>query len=173
MNENVKINCSCDTGFDKGAYKKTIENNIFTIFGSLYKESSIVFRYHGILTDKLSKESYNEDLFIEFFFDGNKEDTKTLPLHICTKCSGECYCACIDLEEYNEISFCFKNKEDVYDKNNENFYNLKILKNPLDDVMQKYGFEKNKNLPIKNEDNKISILNKIFNGILKLFKMTH
>lgn len=32
MNEFVKFQCACDTGYDNGAIKKTIENNIFTIF---------------------------------------------------------------------------------------------------------------------------------------------
>ena len=32
MNEFVKFECACDLGYNKGALKKTIENNIFTIF---------------------------------------------------------------------------------------------------------------------------------------------
>lgn len=170
MNENVKINCSCDTGFDKGAYKKTLENNIFTLFGNLYKGSSVVLRYHGMLTENIEEEKYNNDLFIQYFLDNDEENIKTIPLHICTKCSGECYCIDIDLEEYNKISFCFKHN-DLYDKNNDNYYTLNITKNPLNDVMQKYGFEKNKNLPVTNEENKIGILKKIFDNILKLFKV--
>ena len=32
MSENVKFECACDIGYDKGVLKKTVENNIFTIF---------------------------------------------------------------------------------------------------------------------------------------------
>ncbi len=35
MNEFVKFECACKLGYDKGALKKTIENNIFTIFRKL------------------------------------------------------------------------------------------------------------------------------------------
>ena len=68
MNENINT-CVCNIGFNKGALKKSIENNIFTIFGNISKYSSIVLRYHGELIDNICYEQYNNNLYIKYFFD--------------------------------------------------------------------------------------------------------
>lgn len=70
MCENVKTKCACDIGYDKGVLKKTLENNIFTIFGNLSQKSSIVIRYHGILTEN------NDKKFNMFYYFDSMESNK-------------------------------------------------------------------------------------------------
>ena len=91
MCENVKSSCSCDVGIDKGVLKKTLENNIFTIYGNLTENNSIVLRYHGLLTDNILDNSTT--LNIEYCFDSIENDKTSLALDKCAKSLGDCYCA--------------------------------------------------------------------------------
>ena len=163
MCENVKLSCSCDLGYDKGVLKKTIENSIFTIFGNVYNDSSIVIRYHGYLTDVEG----SKDFSVTYCFDDENNDKKTIPLTKCTKCDGECYCAVIDLEKYTKLYFSFEDKFKNTDKNGDKMFELNIAKDPISSIMQRYGFEKNENLPVKKEvDNKkINCFQNIFDSI--------
>jgi len=142
MCENVKTKCACDIGYDKGVLKKTLENNIFTIFGNLSQKSSIVIRYHGILTENNDKKF---NMF--YYFDSMESNKKTVPLDRCTKSIGECYCAVIDLENYNNLHFGFMDENENYDINSNKAFELPISVDPIANLMQRYGFEKNKNLP--------------------------
>ena len=113
MDEFVNFECACNAGYDKGALKKTIENNIFSVFGNLNQNNSIVIRYHGILTGQENSDSTQFSMF--YYFDNQENDKKNIELHKCYKCVGECYCATIDLNTYNTIHFgFFDNKENQY-----------------------------------------------------------
>ena len=165
MCENVKQPCSCDEGYDKGVLKKTIENNIFTIFGNLSWDNSIVIRYHGILQEK------DNSLPIRCFytFDIKTNPQKEMALTKCTKSIGECYCLTIDLEKHSKIFFGFKDANNSVEQNGNEMFELNILKDPISDIMQRYGFEQNKNLPVcnKNRDKCFSFLKAFFKKIFE------
>lgn len=144
MCKNVKTGCACDQGYDKGVLKKTLENNIFSIFGNLNKNNSIVIRYHGELTSNINQNSTFE---ISYFFDSNEKDIKTIPLCKCNKCIGDSYCVTIELEKFSNLHFCFKDNKNNYEKNQGKMFCLKISDDPIESIMQRYGFEKNENLP--------------------------
>lgn len=166
MNEFVKFECACDVGYDKGALKKTIENNIFTIFGNLHQKSTIVIRYHGILTDTDCPAEYN----MFYFFDDHPQDKIIIKLKKCNKCSGECYCSTIDLGDNTSISFGFFNDTKTYELNNNMTFNLKIVPDPISHIMQRYGFEQNTNLPICEEKScKTFSFKNILNNIKTFF----
>lgn len=172
MNENVKIMCTCELGYDKGALKKTIENNIFTIYGNLQKNNCIVLRYHGELIDNIDYENYSNDLYISYYFDNYLELVHTVPLAKCCKCVGENYCTVIELEEHTNISFEFHlntsfSQITPHSQNNMTF-KLDIKNNPLEDVLQKCELEETKNLPIAQNDSAIQI-KKIINNIKAFF----
>ena len=162
MNENVNITCICKLGFDKGALKKTIENNVFTIFGNLIKENSIVIRYHGILSDNIEQNNYTNNLQISYFFDKDESTRKSITLAKCTECIGENYCAIIDLENHNNISFEFIDSVSNQ-KDGDQPFCLDILKDPVKDFMQRYGFEQNNELPaiLPNKNKFYSILSNL------------
>ena len=165
MSENVKMSCSCDTGFDKGALKKTIENNIFTIFGNMVENNSIVIRYHGLLSDNPDTNSFS----IVYYFDSEIENKRELTLTKCTKCEGQCYCGAIDLKSHSKMFFVFKNEEGQLEQNGENIFELCILKDPISSIMQRYGFEANTNLPI--EKDSLSKHENHFKNIIESIKL--
>ncbi len=169
MNEFVNFECACNTGYDKGALKKTIENNIFSIFGNLNQKNSIVIRYHGILT---AKEEDNSTVFSMFYyFDNLENDKKTIKLHKCTKCAGDCYCATIDLDMYHTLNFGFLNNNGNYELNNSYPFKLDILPDPFSNIMQRYGFEQNTALPtLEKSKDKFFVFESILNKIKVLFK---
>lgn len=162
MNENVNITCICKLGFDKGAIKKTIENNIFTIYGNLIKENSIVIRYHGILSDNIEQNNYTNNLQISYFFDNDESTKNSVTLARCTECIGQNYCAIIDLEKHNNISFEFIDKN-TNKKDGEQPFKLDIIKDPVKDLMHRYGFEENTELPaiLPNKNKFYSILSNL------------
>lgn len=167
MNEFVKFECACEAGYDKGALKKTIENNIFTIFGNLNQKNSIVIRYHGKLTEKDNDNSTAFNIF--YYFDEAENDKKTIKLCKCTKCIGECYCVTIDLDMNHFLHFGFFDENNKYELNNNNAFKLEIAPDPISNIMQRYGFEQNTNLPTCNENkDKIFVFENILNSI-KLF----
>ncbi|MBQ3047596.1 MAG: hypothetical protein IJD48_01110 [Clostridia bacterium] len=146
MNEFAKFKCACDTGYDKGVLKKTIENNIFTIFGNLNHKNSIVIRYHGCLTENNPNNSTTFNMF--YFFDDNVCNKKIIELQKCTKCGDNCYCTSIDLDTNNKLSFGFFNSNNEYELNKNFTFNLDIALDPITNIMQRYGFEQNTNLPV-------------------------
>lgn len=166
MNEFVKTTCACDIGYNKGVLKKTIENNIFTIFGNLNQKNSIVIRYHGLLTENNSTEF---KLF--YYFDTPENDKSYINLQKCHKCSGDCFCANIDLEHHTKIFFGFIDENSIYDDNQGKAFELEIAPDPITDIMQRYGFEPNTNLPTctKSQD-KLNKFKGIISSIQKLFK---
>lgn len=173
MNEFVKFDCACSVGYDKGVLKKTLENNIFTIFGNLNQKNSIVIRYHGALTEKESNDLTTFSIF--FYFDDFKNDKKILKLQKCTKCAGDCYCATIDLDVHNTLNFGFFNENNEYELNSVEPFKLSIKPEPISDLMQRYGFEENTNLPVCDDYNdKLfslnTILNRIKSFLYKLFQ---
>lgn len=169
MNEFVNFECACNLGYDKGALKKTIENNIFTVFGNLNQKNTIVIRYHGELTGKEKNNSTEFSLF--YFFDNLENEKKIIKLRKCTKCSGDCYCATIDLDMYHTLNFGFLDNETNYELNNNIPFKLNILPDPISNIMQRYGFEQNTLLPTidKNQNNIFSFEN-ILNRIKLFFK---
>ena len=166
MNKFVKLECACDIGYDKGALKKTIENNIFTIFGNITQNSSIVIRYHGVLTDNHEKQ-FN----IYYYFD-TPDNTKTyIALKKCAKCSGECYCANIDLDCHSKLYFGFTDENNNIDNNVKKDFELSISPDPISNIMQRYGFEENPNLPICEDKTEcVNKFKKILIGIQNIFK---
>jgi len=172
MNENVKPVCICELGCDKGALKKTIENNVFTIYGNIIKDNYIILRYHGELIDNIAHNNYQNNLYISYYFDGNINQKQTICLAKCSKCIGESYCTLIHLEKYNNINFSFfllQEKQSTYlYGNDETSFTLDIGKNTLTDFLQKYDIEENSNLPIMNKSNNLQI-KKIINNIKNFF----
>ena len=156
MNENVNNSCICNLACDKCAIKKTIENNIFTIFGNVSKNSSIVLRYHGELIDSICYEKYENNLYIKYFFDDNKADTISQCLAKCTKSVGENYCVLIDLEKHEKITFSFCTKDNL-EKDNLMSFNLNISEDILSLVMDKYEDDKDKNLHVLESKKDIKI----------------
>lgn len=173
MSENVKFECACDTGYDKGVLKKTLENNIFTIFGNLNEKNSIVIRYHGVLTENILENSPTFNMF--FYFDESENDKKTIKLQKCTKCPGDCYCATIELGCHHSLSFGFSDENNNYELNNDKAFKLNINPDPISNLMQRYGFEQNSNLPTCETnkykmfscDNILNIIKKLFSNIFK------
>ena len=166
MCENVKVSCSCDLGYDKGVLKKTIENSIFTIFGNVVENSSIVIRYHGFLTENESANGFS----ILYSFDTESNSKLTLPLTKCKKCDGECYCAVIDLENHTKLYFSFEDNLKEIEQNKDKMFELEIKKDPISSIMQRYGFEKNEKLPVdtQSKDKKINCFQSLFDNI-KMF----
>ena len=178
MNEFVKFECACDQGYDKGALKKTIENNIFTIFGNLNQRNSIVIRYHGILTENYTDDSTTFSMF--YYFDEATTDKKIVKLQKCTKCAGDCFCATIDLDSNHSLNFGFLDENNNYELNNNIPFKLEIASDPISDIMQRYGFEKNINLPTcEGNTDKIflfqsilSVIKDLFNNLFKKIRST-
>ena len=174
MNEFVKTECSCNLGYDKGALKKTLENNIFTIFGNLNQNNSIIIRYHGQLTEENSPEPATFNIF--YCFDSLTNDKKEIPLCRCRKCLGECYCSTIDLENHKKIFFSFGDNNGNLDTNSGKMFELNILPDPISSFMQRYGFELNTSLPTYEQKtdklhNIKDIISKIKNLFNKLFSL--
>lgn len=167
MNEFVKIQCACDTGYDKGALKKTIENNIFTIFGNLNQNNSIVIRYHGVLTG--NEEDISTEFSMFYYFDKAENDKKVVKLKKCTKCTGDCYCAVIDLDINHSLYFGFFDQSNNYELNGQNAFELGIAPDPISNLMQRYGFEQNTNLPTCEENKDKMFAFKSFLDVIKNF----
>lgn len=168
MNEFVKTECACVLGYDKGALKKTLENNIFTIFGNVYQKNSIVIRYHGMLTENDGIASTTFSMF--YFFDNAENDKKIIQLQKCTKCAGECYCATIDLDSYHSLNFGFFDSNNKQEINLDKPFKLEIIPDPISNIMQRYGFEQNNNLPtLENKTDKIFAFKNIIDNIKNFF----
>lgn len=168
MNENVKPTCICDLGYDKGVLKKTIENNVFTIYGNINKNNYIILRYHGELIDNVNYENYTNNLYVTYFFDNNEQKKETICLAKCSKCIGENYCALIYLDEYSKINFEFTLKSNdgttVLPQDNSMNFELSIKNNPLTDIIEKIEKEETSNLPVAPKDSEIQfkeLINKI------------
>lgn len=158
MNENVNTTCICNLACDKCTIKKTIENNIFTVFGNIAKNNNIVLRYHGELIDNICYEKYENNLYIKYFFDDNKTNTLHQCLAKCTKCVGENYCTLIDLGAHEKITFSFCTKDNM-DKEDLMSFNLNISEDLLSLIMDKYENKPNEYLPVVETKKEIRIKN--------------
>lgn len=98
-----------------------------------------------------------------YYFDQSKNDKKILQLQKCTKCDSHCYCATIDLDIFHSLHFGFFNENFEYELEKETPFTLEIAPDPITNIMQRYGFEQNTNLPAY-EDNNAKI--NVFRGIL-------
>ena len=170
MNENVKVSCVCARGYDKGVLKKTIENNIFTVYGNLNKNSYILLRYHGQLIDNIDYNNYTNNLYISYFFDGNKENISNSTLAKCEHSVGENYCALISLDEHDCIDFQFYLRSENEDNicSEATTFKLDIQIDPLENLIQKHGLADITALPVSQEENEIKF-KKILNSIKKIF----
>lgn len=169
MNDFVNFECACNIGYDKGALKKTIENNIFSIFGNLNQKNTIVIRYHGLLTENNNDNSTEFNMF--YFFDNLENDKKNIKLHKCSKCAGECYCATIDLDMYHTLNFGFLDNKGNSELNENITFKLNISPDPISNIMQRYGFEQNTSLPtISEKKEKVFAFESIINSIKIFFK---
>lgn len=168
MNKNENSSCICEQGYDKGALIKTIENNVFTIYGNIVKNNHIVLRYHGKLIDSIDHNNYTNNLYISYYFNGNSTATNTIVLAKCNKCIGENYCALIPLEEHNSISFNFFVDKSSSTETEETSFNLNITKDPLMSVLEKYGIEENMSLPVCEQPKQMQI-KKIISAIKNFF----
>lgn len=176
MDNNVNSSCICELGYEKGVLKKTIENNIFTIYGNINKSNYIVLRYHGQLIDSIDHNNYKNNLYISYYFDDNINQNHVVSLAKCSKCIGENYCTLISLENYNSISFNFfmlpEGKDNSSCYTEETSFTLPITENPLTNILQKYGIEDNNNLPITTNDKQIQIkFKKLISWIKQLFSI--
>lgn len=152
MNKNVNNSCICELGYNKGAFRKTIENNIFTVFGNISKNNSIVLRYHGELIDSICYEKYENNLYIKYYFDDDKNNIFKENLAKCAKCIGENYCILIDLCNNSKITFSFCLEEDL-EKDDLMSFNLNIQNDLLSSFIDKYdcdcaNISSNSNLPV-------------------------
>lgn len=167
MNENVNNSCICSDSYNNGIFKKTIENNIFTIFGNICKNNNIILRYHGELIDNICYEQYENNLYIKYFFDDDKSNTACSNLAKCTKCVGENYCIFLALDNHSKITFSFCLKEEL-EKENLMSFNITIKEDALTNFMKKYDEEKeaaaNYNLPTIESKHTINFKN-ILQGI--------
>lgn len=158
MNENVNNSCICTIGYDKGAFKKQVENNIFTIFGNISKNNTIVLRYHGELIDNICYEQYENNLYIKYFFDDDKNALNKVNLAKCTKCIGENYCTLIELENHNKITFSFCTAQDL-EKEGLMSFNLNISEDLLSSFVNKYEEKTSENLPVLENKHEIKLKN--------------
>ncbi|MBR6689140.1 MAG: hypothetical protein IKL68_03910 [Clostridia bacterium] len=158
MNENVNNSCICTIGYEKGAFKKAIENNIFTIFGNISKNNSVVLRYHGELIDNICYEQYENNLYIKYFFNDDKNTIHKTKLAKCTKCIGENYCVLLDLKHYDKITFSFCVEQDI-EKEDMMSFTLNIKEDLLSSFMERYEDVANSNLPAIETKHELNIKN--------------
>lgn len=85
--------------------KNLIQNNSFTIkySGELFKNNS-------------------EEVFIVYGYDKEWKNTTTQKMQK----QKDCFCSTIQIEEFNEFNFCFKNSLNIWDNNNCSDYHLPI-----------------------------------------------
>lgn len=142
---------------------------IFLLFsGNLNQNSTIVIRYHGTLTENDGNNSTEYSMF--YYFDEAENDKKVIKLHKCTKCVGECYCATIDLDINHRLNFGFFDESNKYEINTDKAFQLEIAPDPISNIMQRYGFEQNTNLPvIEDKNSKSFAMKNILNAIKEFF----
>lgn len=142
---------------------------IFLLFsGNLNQNSTIVIRYHGTLTENDANNSTEYSMF--YYFDEAENDKKVIKLHKCTKCVGECYCATIDLDINHRLNFGFFDGSNKYEINTDKAFQLEIAPDPISNIMQRYGFEQNTNLPvIEDKNSKSFAMQNILNAIKEFF----
>lgn len=105
-----------------------------------------------------------------YYFDQAENDKKIIELQKCTKCIGDCFCATLDLDTNHTLHFGFFNGNN-YELNNNTAFKLEIAPDPIANIMQRYGFEHNNNLPTYEEKNdKMFALQNIFATIKNFFK---
>ena len=118
-----------------------------------------------MLTENIASDSTQFNMF--YYFDQAENDKKIMQLQKCTKCDGECYCAAIDLDIFHSLHFGFFNENAEYELDKETPFTLEIAPDTITNIMQRYGFEQNINLPTyENNNSKINV----FKGILDKFK---
>ena len=105
-----------------------------------------------------------------YYFDVAEIDKKTIKLERCCKCVGECYCATIDLNTNHTLNFGFCDNKNNYELSNNNTFKLDIAPDPISNIMQRYGFEQNTNLPTYEKDNdKVYVFRNILNVVKEFF----
>ena len=151
------------------AHLKRQQKTIFLLYsGNINQGNSIVIRYHGILAENTVSNSTQFNIF--YYFDKSENDKKTLKLQKCTKCDGQCYCATIDLDMFHSLHFGFYNENFEYELGKETPFTLDISPDPITDIMQRYGFEQNKNLPTYSATtDEINVFKEIVNKIKSFF----
>lgn len=137
-------------------------------FGNLNQNNSIVIRYHGALTENDAIDSTEFSMF--YYFDKAENDKKNIKLQRCTKCIGDCYCATIDLGINHSLNFGFFDSNNNYELNANKAFQIEITPDPITNIMQRYGFEENTNLPTcEPTEDKVFKLQNILDLIRSLF----
>lgn len=163
MGENIVENCFCETGFEKGAIKKSCEFEEFSIFGNLMKKNTIVIRYYGKLAQNLTKK-----IILSYYFNNDYSSIHQVELSHC-KHDKNSYCVSLDLKDNMSINFDF-NTDNV---THFPAYSLKIANNTIDDIMKRYNLEQNEELPvIVKSTGSIQKIFNIFSKILSFLKLS-
>ena len=105
-----------------------------------------------------------------YYFDEAEKDKKIIKLKKCCKCIGDCYCATIDLDLYHNLHFGFFNENNEYELDQNMTFKLEIAPDPITNIIQRYGFEQNTNLPSCEENkDKLYAFENILNVIKRFF----
>lgn len=135
MDNTVPIECCCISAYDKGCAEMTFENDSFSIYGQLFENSYILIKCHDVADDIVSptlKATFN-----------NGSEQKDLPLSKCLHGKDGDYCALLNLEKNYFLNLCMNNSD-------EKNISIKINKDPLVEIMQRYNLDKNPELlPVK------------------------
>lgn len=173
MNNVVDLHCTCEEGCNKGVFKKTIENEKFSIFGNLNKNNCIILRYYGKLTkstEEIELED-NTELYMYYTFDNNWQDKKHIQMGKCLIGRNNDFCIHIDLENHDLISFGFYDNKGKFDLKEDSLtYSFTISNDIISDIMKRYGFEANKELPTIVEY-KVNYMINVESVLLKLKKV--
>lgn len=150
MSNVVDFHCTCEEGCNKGAFKKNVEDEKFTIFGNLNKNNCMILRYHGELVKPNEDADLEKpkEIYMYYTFDNNWQDKHHVQMSKCLIGRNHEFCINIDLEQHSLISFGFYNNYGKFDiKDDSTTYCFNIGNDIISDIMKRYGLEDNKELP--------------------------
>lgn len=153
--------CRCSEGFKNGAMKKSFEFENFCIFGNIMKNNTLVIRYNGHL-------KFKDNIKLYWVFNNDWNNIHMTSMSLCDYDKNS-YCTLLNIKDELSLSigFCTDNNFDTISQATS--YSFKISQNTIDDIMKRYNFEPNEELPTIQEDSKhMNKLGNVFNKIKEM-----
>lgn len=117
--------CSCTKYIAKDEMLKlSLETENFSVYGNLNKGEKIILKYYGKLLPET--EVKDKKIFINYGYGNLWTDKKVQELNICKYSDKLCYCTEFELENIENLYFCFMDSDNKWDLNDNSSYMITI-----------------------------------------------
>lgn len=122
MNNNL---CFCiDVLHSSENFKLNYENDVYSIYGDINKNNTVLIKYHGYLIP--NNELDSKKIFINYGYGNFWAEKDVKEMNMCKNSEKASYCLLLDLANAETFNFCFMDSSNNWDLNENTSYHFNI-----------------------------------------------